>query len=383
MPYKPFAFSLCTEYVFADAAPRALGEKLRAVGAKKPMVLASPRAFALLAPALEDLALPFVHRADGTSDPTAAFVDSCAAQAAAEGCDFLLAAGGGSAIDAAKAVAMAAANPSPGGIWDFITFAAEPRRPALPVGLLVTIPSTGSESNPSAVIRNEHTGEKLIYTHESLRPVFSVTAPDLTYSLPSAPAAAGIADILSHLLEQYLHNDTAVDVSDNMLLGVMRAVVKWGPVAMRQPEHYDARANLLWASYLAMSRVMSVGHEENWTSHMVEHALSGRFPLPHGAGMAIVLPAYVRMIAPFDRCGRLERLSGEVFSAPGRPAHELLRDFFSALGLPASLSAAGITLTQEERRACVGCALPWGPIQVEGYPPFDGESVLALLESIQ
>jgi alcohol dehydrogenase YqhD (iron-dependent ADH family) len=223
---------------------------------------------------------------------------------------------------------------------------------------------------------------KQTYTQDSLRPTFSITSPELTYSLPAYPAGAGICDILSHLLEQYLHNDTHVDVSDNMLLGVMKAVVQWGPVAMEKPDSYDAKANLLWASYLAMSRVLSVGHDENWISHMVEHGISAMFNLAHGAGMAIVMPAYVDMITPTDVSGRLARLSAEVFEQPGRPAGELLREFFASLGMPTTLAQANIVLTEQDIQECAVKSLPWGTIQLAGYEPFDTDSACRLLRQI-
>ena len=184
---------------------------------------------------------------------------------------------------------------------------------------------------------------------------------------------------MSHLLEQYLHNDTNVEVSDNMLLGVMKAVVKWAPVSIAQPDCYDAKANLLWASYLAMSRVMSVGHDENWISHMVEHSISALFDLTHGAGMSIVMPAYVDMFAKDDKTGRLERLSAEVFEQPGKPAAQLLREFFAGLGMPVTLSQANITLSEEDIQACVAKSLPWGPMAVDGCTPFDEDCVRGLL----
>ena len=380
MSYQPFQFSQKTDYIFTHDASEALKEQLQAYRPKKLFVLASERRFQIVSGALEALGIPYVLRTGCMSNPTADFVNESAKQVMEEDCDFLLGVGGGSVIDAAKAIAILAANPTEGGIWDYVSFTKMPEQPALPLGLVVTIPSTGSESNPSAVISNPVSGEKHIYTEPTLRPRFSITSPELTYSLPAYPAGAGIADILSHLLEQYLHNDTNVDVSDNMLLGVMKAVVKWGPVAMEKPDDYDAKANLLWASYLAMSQVLSAGHAENWISHMVEHALSARFDLAHGAGMSIVFPAYVSMIAPTDRSGRLGRLSVEVFGEPDRPAADLLREFFASLGMPVSLSQAGIVLSEAESEACAAKAMPWGAMEMEGYAPFDAQSVKRLFE---
>lgn len=373
MSYQPFQFSQKTDYIFTHDACAALTEQLERYKPVKLFVLASERRFQLVSAALEALGQPYVLRTGCMSNPTAGFVNACAKQVVREGCDFLLGIGGGSVIDATKAIAILAANPAEGGIWDYVSFAKMPEKPALPLGLVVTIPSTGSESNPSAVISNPKNGEKLIYTESSLRPRFSITAPQLTYSLPAWYAGAGIADILSHLLEQYLHGDTHVNVSDNMLLGVMAAVVKWGPVAMEKPNDYDAKANLLWASYLAMSQVLGAGHAENWVSHMVEHAISAKFDLTHGAGMSIVLPAYVSMIAQSGVASRLERLSSEVFGKPGEPAHQLLRDFFASLGMPVTLSQAGIALTEEELDQCAAKAMPWGPMEVAGCAPFGAE----------
>ena len=379
MSYKAFDFSAQTEYVFAEHAAQALKEQLERRKPAKLFVLASERAFRIVSQTLEELGQAFVLRTGCMPNPTADFVNDCAAQLTAEGCDFVLGVGGGSVIDAAKAIAILSVNPTEGGIWDYVSFAKMPEQPALPIGLVVTIPSTGSESNPSAVITNTQLQEKLIYTQDSLRPTFSITAPELTYTLPARQAGAGAADIMSHLLEQYLHNDTNVEVSDNMLLGVMKAVVKWAPVSIEQPDCYDAKANLLWASYLAMSRVMSVGHDENWISHMVEHSISALFDLTHGAGMSIVMPAYVDMFAKDDKTGRLDRLSAEVFGQPGKPAAQLLREFFAGLGMPVTLSQANITLSEEDIQACVAKSLPWGPMAVDGCTPFDEDCVRGLL----
>lgn len=383
MSYKAFEFSLKTEYVFAEHAADALKAQLQKRKPAKPFVLALDFMAHIAVQTLEELQIPYVLRTDCISNPTDVFVNSCAAQASAEGCDFVLGIGGGSVIDSCKTVALMIANPTEGGIWDYVSFAKEPQNPALPIGLVVTIPSTGSESNPSAVISNDAVQEKLIYTQDSLRPTFSITSPELTYSLPKYPAGAGIADILSHLLEEYLHNDTHVDVSDNMLLGVMKAVVKWGPVAMEKPDSYDAKANLLWASYLAMSRIMSSGHDENWICHMVEHGISAMFNVAHGAGMTIVMPAYVDMVTPTDRSGRIARLSAEVFGQPDRPAGELMREFFTSLGMPVTLSQAKIELTEQQAKDIAEKSLPWGPTEIDGYEPFTQESVLKLLEMVR
>ena len=383
MSYKAFEFSLKTAYVFAENPVEALKEQLLKHQPKKPFVLCLDFMTHIPTEAFEGTNIPYVMRTDVISNPTDVYVNSCAAEATAAGCDFVIGIGGGSVIDSCKSVAMLIANPTEGGIWDYVSFTKQPEKPALPIGLVVTIPSTGSESNPSAVISNDEAQAKLIYTEDSMRPTFSITSPSLTYSLPAYPAACGICDILSHLLEQYLHNDTHVDVSDNMLLGVMKAVVQWGPEAMKDPKNFDAKANLLWASYLAMSRVLSSGHDENWISHMVEHGISAMFNLAHGAGMTIVMPAYVDLVTPTDVSGRIARLSAEVFGQPGVPAGQLMREFFTSLGMPVTLPQANIQLTDEQLKACAEKALPWGPTDIAGYESFTVEACMKLLESVR
>ena len=383
MSYKAFEFSLKTAYVFAENPVEALKEQLLKHQPKKPFVLCLDFMTHIPTQAFEGTNIPYVMRTDVISNPTDVYVNSCAAEATAAGCDFVIGIGGGSVIDSCKSVAMLIANPTEGGIWDYVSFTKQPEKPALPIGLVVTIPSTGSESNPSAVISNDSIQEKLIYTEDSMRPTFSITSPSLTYSLPAYPAACGICDILSHLLEQYLHNDTHVDVSDNMLIGVMKAVVQWGPEAMKDPKNFDAKANLLWASYLAMSRVLSSGHDENWISHMVEHGISAMFNLAHGAGMTIVMPAYVDLVTPTDVSGRIARLSAEVFGQPGVPAGQLMREFFLSLGMPVTLPQANIQLTDEQLKACAEKALPWGPTDIAGYESFTVEACMKLLESVR
>ncbi len=382
MSYQGFELSSKTTYIFTTDAVSALKNQLKGYHPRKLFIITSDAALPIVSQvtsALGKLELSFVLCADCMSNPTEVFVNSCAAHLVEEQCDFVLGIGGGSVIDAAKATALLAANPQDSKLWDYVTYQKAPVNAAMPLGLIVTIPSTGSESNASAVISNESLGEKLIYTQETMQPAFSITSPALTYTLPAKPAGAGIVDIFSHLMEQYLHNDSNVDVSDNMLLGVMKAVVKWGKTAVEQPDCYDAKANLLFASYLAMSKVLGCGHSENWISHFVEHAISAKFGIAHGAGMAIVMPVYISMITDRDRFGRLQRLKDEVFGEAEGDAAELVKQFFSSLGMPVSLQAAAITLDEDDAKECAQKALPYGTVEIEGYSPFTQESVLELL----
>lgn len=382
MSYQPFCYISPTEYCFSDDYLESLRQKLQHYKPRKLFVLASARGFSLVSGLLEEMEQSYYWKSGCMANPTAQFVDACAEELGKNGCDFLLGIGGGSTIDAMKATALLAANPEAGGCWNLIDGTYQPEHPALPMGVVVTIPSTGSEANSSCVISSWECQEKSIYTQDSLYPVFAITSPSLTYTLPPHQTAAGAADILSHLLETYLHGDKGVELSDNLLLGAMAAVVKWAPVCLRDPENYDGRANLLWASYLAMNRTFGVGHSENWICHMVEHTLSAKYDLTHGVGMAMILPAYIRTLRGDAIEHRLSRLSREVFDGEGEPAWKLLREFFDRLCLPCTLSEANLRPSQQELQECAEKSTAWGPVTVNGLSPFAQQDAYTLLQSI-
>ena len=163
-------------------------------------------------------------------------------------------------------------------------------------------------------------------------------------------------------VEQYLHDDPAADASDEMSFGLLKTVHKWAPAAVAEPANMDARSNLLWCAILAMSRVLGVGHEENWLGHMLEHAVSAKYNLAHAAGMAAIMPAYLDFLEKKgqipEKLGRLAELLG------GETAGEGLRAFQKSLGLPVNLTEAlGHGATEEEISEMAQHSLPWGPME--------------------
>ena len=248
------------------------------------------------------------------------------------------------------------------------------------MGVVLTIAATGSECDASFVISNGETQDKLLFTEDSTMPRFAVCNPELTYSVSAWQTACGVSDIMSHLLEQYLYNDSTCTVSDEMMLGLMRSVAQWGPVAVREGENYDARANLMLASTLAMNGLVGAGHDQNWVTHMLEHAVSAVWSdVAHGAGMACLLPCYLKLIAEHDSVGKLSRFANSVFGA--EDAADALRRFYADMGLPTTLrELVGKEPTEEELSLVASKSLPWGPMQAGGYPDFTEESVAALFE---
>ncbi|MDR0282945.1 MAG: iron-containing alcohol dehydrogenase [Candidatus Peribacteria bacterium] len=208
--------------------------------------------------------------------------------------DFILAVGGGSVIDCAKAIAMGAKTDK-----DFReTFYIHQERAidALPIGTILTLSATGTEMNPNTVISNREIHEKHGYNAEVLYPAFSILDPTYTYSLPADQTAYGAVDILAHVFEQYFSFPDEDNVSDNISEAVMRSVIDNIETAIHEPQNYHARSNLMRASTLALNTLIGMGKEQDWNSHNIEHALSGLYDIPHGAGLAIVFPAWMKYV---------------------------------------------------------------------------------------
>lgn len=395
MSYFEFSYTQPTKLVFGPNTETQTGDLLAGCGAKKVLITlggGSARRSGLLqriTDAIDAAGIAWAVYEGCRANPEAQWVDEGARVYKAENCDFLLAVGGGSVIDATKAIALLATNPGER-IWPYLTYEMNFEQPAAPLGVVLTIAATGSECDASFVISSADTQDKLLFTEDSTMPRFAVCNPELTYSVGPWQTACGVSDMLSHLLEQYLYSDSTCTVSDEMLLGLMRSVVQWGPVAVREPENYDARANLMLASTMAMNGLVGAGHDQNWVTHMLEHAVSAVWPkVAHGAGMACLMSAYLKLIAPYDVSGKQARFGAAVFGiAPGpdaaMEAAEALSRFCTELGLPATLAdLVGQEPTGEELEAVAAKSLPWGPMQAGGFPDFGEEEVKALLRMVQ
>jgi alcohol dehydrogenase YqhD (iron-dependent ADH family) len=204
-----------------------------------------------------------------------------------EGVDFILAVGGGSAIDSAKAIAMGAVYD--GDFWDF--YRGKKVEKALPLGTVLTIAAAGSEGSGDTVVTKEDGMFKRGAGSDFLRPKFSVLNPELTQTLPPYQTACGITDIFAHLYERYMTNTKDVDSTDRLIEALMLNLIKDGPRAMENPDDYGARANLMWTGMAAHNNSVGVGRSHDWASHMIEHELSAEYDVAHGAGLAIVMPA--------------------------------------------------------------------------------------------
>ena len=257
--------------------------------------------------------------------------------------DWVLAVGGGSVIDSAKAIAVGAHYD--GDVWDFF----ETKRPTddvLPIAVVLTIPAAGSEASKNTVVSNDALQMKSGYANNAQRPKLAFMNPELTFTLPPFQTAAGLTDMFCHLLERFFDDVGAVPVTDNLCLSLMKTVRAEAPRVMVDPENYDARANVMGAGRLCHQGLAGVGRHEDWATHGLEHELSALYPeITHGAGLAVMFPAWMEFVYDANPA-RFAYYGREVFglaptgdvNADALSAIDETRSFFASLGMPITLA---------------------------------------------
>lgn len=261
------------------------------------------------------------------------------------GVDFILAVGGGSSIDSAKAIAAGAVYD--GDFWDF--YEGKPVEKALKVGTVLTIAAAGSEGSGDSVITKEEGMLKRGTGGEALRPVFSILNPELTQTLPAYQTACGATDIMAHVLERYFTNTREVEVTDRLCEAVLLTMVKEVPRVIADPDNYEARANIMWAGMVAHNNIVGVGREQDWSSHNIEHELSALYDCAHGAGLAVVFPAWMTYVMKHD-VNRFAQIAVRVwgchmdFADPTITAMEGInrfKQFLTSIGMPVNFKELG------------------------------------------
>lgn len=273
--------------------------------------------------------------------------------------DFVLAVGGGSVIDSSKAIA--AGSVYDGDFWDF--YEGKPVTKALPIGTVLTISAAGSEGSPDSVITKEEGMLKRGASGEAYRPKFSILNPALTQTLPAYQTACGITDIIAHLYERYLTNTKDVEVTDRMIEALIMAMVNEGPKAVKNPDDYEARANIMWGGMMAHNNSCGVGRSQDWTSHNIEHELSALYDCAHGAGLAVTMPAVFTYTMKHDVM-RFAQIAVRVwgcqmdFYNPENTAKagiEALRSFLISIGMPKNFEELGAKAEDIEKLAYTCC----------------------------
>lgn len=242
---------------------------------------------------LREAGVEFVELGGVQPNPRLALVHEGIELARREKVDLILAVGGGSVIDSAKAIALGAAYD--GDVWDFFERKAAPEK-ALPVAVILTIPAAGSENSPNSVITNEALALKVGTKHQISRPVFSILNPELCMTLPREQIGYGVCDMMAHIMERYFTHTTHVDLTDRLCEGALRTAMENGRKLMQDRRNYDAWAEIMLTGTLAHNGLLGMGRAEDWGSHKIEHELSAIYDVPHGAGLAVIFPAWIRYV---------------------------------------------------------------------------------------
>lgn len=260
--------------------------------------------------------------------------------------DFILAVGGGSVIDSAKAIAIGV--PYDGDFWDFYS-SDKTIEAAVPIGVILTIAAAGSEGSGDSVITKQEGKLKRATSSDLIRPKFSILNPALTCTLPAWQTACGLTDIMAHTFERYFTNTPEVEVTDRLCEAILLTIRKEGPRVIADPDNYDARANIMWAGMVCHNNIIGVGREQEWNSHNIEHELSALYDCSHGAGLAVVMPAWMEYVMPHN-VPRFAQVATRVwgcemdFAHPEKTAFEgiqCFRRFLAGLGMPLNFEQLG------------------------------------------
>lgn len=334
----------------------------------------------------EELGITFAENGNVVPNPEISLVRELIATAREKKTDLILAVGGGSSVDTAKAVALG--TQYQGDPWDFFEQGAYPEgtdaEHVLKIGVITTLPSSGSETSNAAILSNGT--RKVGFEDNAIIPSFAIMNPEYTFGLPRFQTAAGVADILSHILERYFSDVQHTDVTDYLLEGATKALFANGPKVLENPKDYDARAEIQWLASIAHNNLLDTGRIGDWGSHRIEHELSAFYGITHGEGMAVVLPAWMKYMAgvkPWKIAQFAVRVLGaDTFTHTEEEnalyAAESVKAFYKSLGLKTSLTELGIN--EEHFDEMAAQATKNGTSPVGHYVPLDEKRFKEILK---
>lgn len=343
-----FEFVSPTQFVFGRGAELKVGRKLAEQGAKHVLLhfgggsAVKSGLIDRIVASLDAEGIAHTSLGGVRPNPEITLVREGVSLCKTEGIDWVLAVGGGSVIDSAKAIANGACIEED--VWELF----ETKRPnasVLPIAVVLTIPAAGSEASKNTVISNDELGMKSGYGNDFQRPKLAFMNPELTFTLPEYQTAAGLTDMYAHLLERFFDDVGAVPVTDNLNLSLMKTIRAEAPRVLTEPDNYDARANIMWAGMLCHQGYAGCGRHEDWATHGLEHELSALNPaITHGAGLAVMFPAWMEYVYA-ENPARFAFYGSEVFGltptgdteADALSAIDETRAFFASLGMPTTL----------------------------------------------
>ena len=356
-----FQYYTPTKIVFGRGAEEQTGQLAAEQGCKKVLVhygsgsVVRSGLLERICRSLDAAGISYVSLGGVVPNPRLSLVYEGIRLARKEQVDFILAVGGGSVIDSAKAIGYGVANE--GDVWDFY----EKRRTAkacLPIGVVLTIAAAGSEMSDSSVITKEEGWLKRGYSSNYARARFAVMNPELTMTLPKYQTASGCVDIMMHTMERYFNRSENMEMTDGISEHLLRTVMKNAKILMNEPDNYQARAEVMWAGSLSHNGLTGCGTGGgDWASHQLEHELGGMFDVAHGAGLAAVWGSWARYVmdaAPERFAKFAVNVMGVEPEAEklktAQKGIEAMEDFYRALDMPVCIGDMGIELTEEQMR---------------------------------
>lgn len=382
-----FVYSVPTQIIFGKGQIEHLGENMKSYGKKALLVygggsIKKTGIYDAVKSQLKKYSIEAEELSGVEPNPKIASVRKGVEICKSKNIDMLLAVGGGSSIDCAKAVAAGACYK--GDAWELVKDRSKIQK-ALPVFTVLTLAATGSEMNRFAVISNPETNEKLGTGSDLLKPKVSILDPEYTFTVPQKQTAAGTADIMSHIFENYFNNVKSAFVQSRFAESLLKACIKYGKTAYDDPTNYEARANLMWTSSLAINGLLSCGADVTWSVHAMEHQLSAFYDITHGVGLAILTPNWMTYVLCKSNLWKFAEYGMNVWGIDGslepleiaKLSIRKTRDFFRLLGLPSTLSEVGIG--KENFEIMAERALQKG---LQGaFLPFQKDDILKIYEA--
>lgn len=375
-----------TEIVFGKDAERQVGIKVKKWGGSKVMVVyggGSVIRSGLLKKVTEQLSaedIPYIEFGGVKPNPRLAFAEEGAEKASAFGADFILAVGGGSAIDTAKGIAHGAANPDLK-LWDIWTSKEELEK-SLPVGVVLTISAAGSETSDSAVLTNKESGQKIGLSSDFNRPKFAIMNPELTYTLPKYQLTCGIVDILMHTLDRYFTHTKGNTLTDEIAEGLLRTTISAGRTAFKNQMDYDAMSDIMWCGSISHNGITGLGAVTDFAPHQLGHELSAKYDVAHGASLSAIWGAWALYVYQ-EEPERFQRYAEKVWgikeSCPEKAAEAGIAatvDFFKSLDMPTSLQDLNIgDFTDEDCRVLAENCSNQGIRTIGGFKILDSNAM--------
>lgn len=377
-----------TRVVFGKGAKNEVGKELEKEGAKKVLVhfggssAEKSGLLSLVRESLKEKKIDFVELGGVKPNPRLSLVRKGIEIGKKEGVDFILAVGGGSVIDSAKAIGYGIKEC--GDVWDFYDGRKEAQS-SVPIGVILTLSATGSELSNSSVITNEEGFLKRGYNNDISRPRFAILDPELTYTVSRYQTEVGSIDIMMHTIERFFHSGDGLDFTDELAATLIRDTIEKGLIAIENPDNYQARASLMWASSLSHNGLMALGNDQrgDWACHQLEHELSGMFDIAHGAGLAILFPAWCQYVYKDDpeRFAKLGRLVFGIKESGEDGALLTIEKFkqcFREFEMPLSLKEAGIDLSDEMLEELLDKATFYGKRTLGAFKTLEREDMKAI-----